>query len=54
MNTMVSTLNLRDVPEQVRRKILELIQKWGVKFEKEHDILPLFTDVYRALKNKGI
>jgi hypothetical protein len=31
-----------------------LIQGWGKKFERDHDILPLFSDVYNALKRKGI
>ena len=46
MNTIVSILNLREVPPQVQKKILELIQKWGVRFESEKDILPLFASVY--------
>ena len=31
-----------------------LLEQWGKKFEKDHDILPLFSDVYKALKKKGI
>jgi hypothetical protein len=35
-------------------KILSLIQKWGIRFEKDHEMLPLFSEVYKALKGKGI
>ena len=38
----------------MKNKILELIQKWAMKFEKDQDILPLFFQVYTALKNKGL
>jgi len=31
-----------------------MIKGWGERFERDHDILPLFTDVYKALKKKGI
>ena len=31
-----------------------LIEEWGKRFERDHDIMPLFSDVYKALKNKGI
>ena len=33
--------------------MLVLLQKWGLQFEKDRDILPLFYDVYNALKQKG-
>ena len=39
---------------QIRKKVLVLLEQWGKKFEKDHDILPLFSDVYKALKKKGI
>jgi len=31
-----------------------LLQRWGIEFEKDRDILPLFYDVYQALKAKGV
>jgi hypothetical protein len=37
----------------VLNKVLALLQKWGIQFKKDHDILPLFSDVYDALKAKG-
>lgn len=31
-----------------------MIQKWGMRFDKDKDILPLFSEVYQALKNRGV
>jgi hypothetical protein len=31
-----------------------LVQKWGLRFEKQRDLLPLFSDVYNALKKSGV
>jgi hypothetical protein len=31
-----------------------LIEQWGKRFERDHDIMPLFSDVYNALKKKGL
>jgi len=39
---------------QIRKKVLVLIEEWGKKFERDHDIMPLFSDVYKALQKKGI
>ena len=35
------------------KKIVYLIQKWGIKFEGHYEI-PLFTEVYQALKKSGV
>ena len=35
-------------------RIAYLIQKWGLRFDKYSDILPIFTQVYDALRNKGV
>ena len=35
------------------KKIVYLIQKWGIKFEG-HSEIPLFTEVYQALKKSGV
>lgn len=35
-------------------RIAFLIQKWGIKFDKYSDILPIFSQVYDALRNKGV
>jgi hypothetical protein len=34
-------------------KVLELIQKWGLKFESQKDIMPNFYETYKVLKDKG-
>ena len=40
---------------QILKKIVYLIQKWGIRFEKEQrDTLPLFYDVYTALQKNGV
>mmetsp|Transcript_35384 Transcript_35384/g.34421 ORF Transcript_35384/g.34421 Transcript_35384/m.34421 type:complete len:174 (+) Transcript_35384:3-524(+) len=54
MNILVSFLNMKSLPQPIIKRILSLIQTWGLRFEKDRDILPLFSDVYSALKNKGI
>jgi len=39
---------------QIQEKVISLIQKWGLRFQNDSDILPLFSQVYLALKNKGV
>jgi hypothetical protein len=34
--------------------VLSLIETWGKRFQRDHDIMPLFTDVYNKLLEKGI
>ena len=56
MNTLVQVLhNKQLMPEvsiididesQIHSKVLNLIETWGKRFERSHDILPLFSDVY--------
>lgn len=31
-----------------------LIQKWGLRYEKQQDIVPLFHNVYKALLANGV
>lgn len=50
---LISLLKSRDAP-QVQIKILRLIKKWGVMFEKSKDILPNFSITYKNLVNSGI
>ena len=38
----------------MQQKIVYLIQKWGLRFESQHDRLPLFFDVYSALLKTGV
>jgi len=33
---------------------LFLIEEWGIRFESEKDILPLYNEIYTALKKKGL
>lgn len=54
MHTLVAMLNTPNMPKEIQQKILYLIQKWGIRFEKYRDILPLFTDVYNALKKNNV
>ena len=39
---------------QIKNKIVYLIQKWGLRYEKQHDLVPLFFDVYKALLANGV
>lgn len=53
LTNLISLLKTRDAPE-VQEKILYLIQKWGVRFESQKEILPNFTEVYNSLKKSGV
>jgi len=46
-------LKIKDIPE-VQIKLLNLIKKWGIKFENQKNILPNFSDIYKRLKSNGI
>ena len=50
---LINLLKSRDAPN-VQIKILRLIKKWGVMFEKNSDILPNFSITYENLKKSGI
>lgn len=54
MNVVIQLLNNKDVSQQVKKKILQLIQHWGLRFEDDSDVLPLFSNVYTALKSKNL
>lgn len=54
MNSLVALLvPQKQLPQKVTDRILALLQKWGLQFEKDRDILPLYSSVYEALKAKG-
>lgn len=53
MNVLVALLNNQELMEDIRKKVLKLIKTWGERFEKDHDIMPLFSDIYVALKKTG-
>jgi hypothetical protein len=54
MNVIIQLLNNKEVSQQVKKKILQLVQHWGLRFEDESDVLPLFTNVYSALKQRSL
>ncbi len=49
---LIGLIKTRDTPE-VQIKILYLIKKWGIKFEKDKEILPNFLEIYKSLKSTG-
>jgi len=53
LSNLISVLRLRDAPE-VQVKILYLIQKWGIRFESQKDIIPNFSETYKTLKNNNV
>ena len=54
MNVLIQLNHNKDLMPEIHRKVLNMIQIWGKKLEKDHDILPLFRDVYNAMVKKGI
>ena len=46
---LIGLIKTRDTPE-VQIKILYLVKKWGIKFEKDKEILPNFLEIYKSLK----
>ena len=42
MNVVIKLLNNKEVNQQVKKKILQLIQHLGIRFEEETEVLPLF------------
>lgn len=54
MNVIIQLLNNKEISQQVKKKILQLIQNWGIRFEDQTDVLPIFTSVYTALKSKNL
>ena len=53
INSMIGVLHNQDFNQAIHKKVLSLIETWGKRFERDHDILPLFSDVYKALLRKG-
>lgn len=54
MNVIIQLLNNKEISQQVKKKILQLIQHWGLRFEDDSDVLPLFSNVYSALKQRSL
>lgn len=53
MSSLLRLLKLNERPE-IQRKTLVLIEKLGIRFEKQKDILPNFSEIYKSLKESGI
>jgi len=53
MNALILLLHSQDEGTKIYSLVLVLIEDWGKRFEKDKDILPLFKQVYDALKGKG-
>ena len=47
-------LNLTFYSFQIKTRITHLIQKWALRFENNQETLPLFTQLYQALKKRGV
>lgn len=54
MQTLIQILNAKEVHLEIKNKIVYLVQKWGLRYEKNQDNVPLFTKVYKALQANGI
>jgi hypothetical protein len=54
MNTLVQLISTTSVDQNVKNKILSLIQIWGLRFKDDEDTLPLFSKVYEGLKNRKV
>ena len=53
MNVLIGLIHDKDKSPNINKKVMQLIENWGQRFERDHDILPLFSDVYNAMKAKG-
>ena len=50
---LINLLKIKNIQE-VQIKLLNLIKKWGIKFEEQKNNISNFTDIYNRLKNNGI
>ena len=50
--TIINILKIRGAVT-IQEKILYMIKKWGIKFEKNRDIIPTFCDFYEKLKQNN-
>ena len=49
MNCLIALIHVKELQANIHNKVFTLIETWGKRFERDHDILPLFSDVYKAL-----
>jgi hypothetical protein len=54
MKQLTSMLISPNMPQEIKTRITHLIQKWALRFEQQQDTLPLFTQLYQALKKRGV
>ena len=50
---LINILKIKDIPN-VQIKLLDLIKKWGIKFEDKKNIIPNFSDIYHRLNDGGV
>jgi len=53
MQQLIAMMNNKEMPKEIQMRIAYLIQKWGLRFDKAAN-LPIFGQVYDALRNKGV
>lgn len=51
MNSLILIITNPNSIEQIKSKILQLIQQWGIIFENDPNN-PLFTQIYMKLKER--
>ena len=54
MKQLVSMLNNPKMNPEITTRVAYLIKKWGLRFQKQQQKLPNFTQVYLALIKKGV
>ena len=50
---MINILKIKDIAK-VQIKLLDLIKKWGIKFEDKKNAIPNFSDIYHRLNDGGV
>jgi hypothetical protein len=53
LNTLINITKTRH-SDEVNNKIYYLLRKWAIRFEKQKDIIPNFSEKYESLKKQGI
>ncbi len=53
LNNLINITKTRH-NEEVNNKIYYLIRKWSIKFDKQKDIVPNFSDKFNYLKQNGV
>ena len=50
---LINILKIKDIAK-VQIKLLDLIKKWGIKFEDKKNAIPNFSDIYHRLNDGGV